>query len=145
MSKYAVVFWSGTGNTEEMANQLASGISAAGAQAEVFDCADFSASEAHNYAGFAFGCPACGDEELDETEFRPCWEECLPHLTETQTPVVLFGSYAWNEGEWMETWEAEAREAGVQVLETIICESSIEEEDTAELLRVGALLARSTS
>ena len=33
MSKIAVVYWSGTGNTEEMANAVADGAKAAGAEA----------------------------------------------------------------------------------------------------------------
>lgn len=34
MSKAAVVYWSGTGNTEEMANQVAAGAKAAGADVQ---------------------------------------------------------------------------------------------------------------
>lgn len=40
MSKIAVVYWSGTGNTEAMANFVAEGAVSAGAEAEVIPCAD---------------------------------------------------------------------------------------------------------
>ena len=36
MSKVAVVYWSGTGNTEMMANEVAAGAKAAGAEVSVF-------------------------------------------------------------------------------------------------------------
>ena len=60
MSKIAVVYWSGTGNTEAMANLVAEGATSAGAEAEVISCADFSADKATGYDAFAFGCPAMG-------------------------------------------------------------------------------------
>ena len=46
MSKIAVVYWSGTGNTEAMANFVAEGATSAGAETEVISCADFSADKA---------------------------------------------------------------------------------------------------
>ena len=42
MSKIAVVYWSGTGNTEAMANEVAEGAKSAGAEAEVFTPDTFS-------------------------------------------------------------------------------------------------------
>ena len=75
MSKIAVVYWSGTGNTEAMANFVAEGTTSAGAEAEVISCADFSADKIAGYDAFAFGCPAMGSEELEYDEFQPMWDE----------------------------------------------------------------------
>ena len=75
MSKIAVVYWSGTGNTEAMANLVAEGAASVGAEAEVIPCADFSADKTTNYDAFAFGCPAMGSEELEYDEFQPGWDE----------------------------------------------------------------------
>ena len=71
MSKAAVVYWSGTGNTEEMANQVAAGAKAAGADVSVFTPADFNADMVAQFDAIAFGCPSMGAEELEETEFAP--------------------------------------------------------------------------
>ena len=57
MSKIAVVYWSGTGNTEAMANFVAEGAASVGAEAEVISCADFPADKAAGYDPFAFGLP----------------------------------------------------------------------------------------
>ena len=62
MSKFAVVYWSGTGNTEQMANAVAEGIAAAGGQAEVFPAADFGPDKVPEYEGLAFGCPSMGSD-----------------------------------------------------------------------------------
>lgn len=75
MSKIAVVYWSGTGNTEAMANLVAEGATSAGAETEVIPCADFSADKAASYDAIAFGCPAMGSEELEYDEFQPMWDE----------------------------------------------------------------------
>lgn len=119
MSKIAVVYWSGTGNTEAMANLVAEGATDAGAEAEVISCADFSADKAAGYDAIAFGCPAMGSEELEYDEFQPMWDEVKETLGDKK--VVLFGSYSWAEGEWMDNWKADADEEGVNVVDSVIC------------------------
>ena len=139
MSKIAVVYWSGTGNTEAMANLVAEGATSAGAETEVIPCADFSADRAADYDALAFGCPAMGDEELEDMEFLPMYDQVEPHLAGHK--VVLFGSYEWNDGEWMELWEKRAEEAGVDVADSVIAYDYPDDEASAECLRVGNLLA----
>ncbi len=139
MSKIAVVYWSGTGNTEAMANFVAEGTTSAGAEAEVIPCADFSAGKATNYDAFAFGCPAMGSEELEYDEFQPMWDEVKEALGDKK--VVLFGSYSWAEGEWMDNWKAEADEAGVNVVDSVICYDAPDDEGEAACRALGAELA----
>ena len=80
MSKVAVVYWSGTGNTEEMANKVAEGAKAAGAEVEVISADDFDGTDISSFDGVAFGCPAMGDEELEDSVFQPVFEACEPKL-----------------------------------------------------------------
>ena len=101
MSKFAVVYWSGTGNTEQMANAVAEGIAAAGGQAEVFTAADFGPDKVPEYEGLAFGCPSMGSEELESDEFEPMFRAVEPSLAGKK--VGLFGSYGWGDGEWWPT------------------------------------------
>ena len=68
MSKVAIVFWSATGNTETMANCIAEG---AGAAAAIVPCAEMDAAKLGEYDVVAFGCPAMGAEQLEESEFEP--------------------------------------------------------------------------
>ena len=117
MSKIAVVYWSGTGNTEAMANFVAEGATDAGAEAEVISCADFSADKAAEYDAFAFGCPAMGSEVLEEMEFQPMFDACKRSLGGKR--VALFGSYGWGDGEWMRSWEKDCGDAGLN----LVCES----------------------
>ena len=103
MSKVAVVYWSGTGNTEAMANAVAEGAKENGAEVSVLTSAEFDSSQVDNYDAIAFGCPAMGAEELEDSEFLPMFEDCEPKLKDKK--IALFGSYGWGNGEWMRTWE----------------------------------------
>ena len=71
MSKVAIVFWSGTGNTEAMADAVAEGARDAGAEVTVFGPSDFDKGMVADFDGIAFGCPAMGAEVLEEMEFEP--------------------------------------------------------------------------
>ena len=112
MSKVAVVYWSGTGNTEAMANAVAEGAKENGAEVSVLTSAEFDSSQVDNYDAIAFGCPAMGAEELEDSEFLPMFEDCEPKLKDKK--IALFGSYGWGNGEWMRTWEESCTSDGAR-------------------------------
>ena len=94
--KTAVVYWSGTGNTEAMAKEVEQGMKDAGAEVEVFEAAAFSGDKMGEYDAVAFGCPSMGDEELEDTEFAPMFDDCKSGLPGKK--IVLFGYYGWGDG-----------------------------------------------
>ena len=89
--KTAVVYWSGTGNTEAMAQAVAEGMTAAGAEAALLTPAEVASDDLNAYAAIAFGCPAMGAEVLEEMEFQPMFDACKHSLGGKR--VALFGSY----------------------------------------------------
>lgn len=133
MSKVAVVYWSQTGNTQMMAEAIA-----AAANTEAIDVADFSADKVAGYDAFAFGCPAMGAEELDP-DFEEVWDDCVSELGDR--PVVLFGSYDWGTGEWMDSWREAAEGAGANVIDAIIANLEPDGEAIEKLTAAGAKLA----
>ena len=139
MSKVAVVFWSGTGNTEAMAELVAAGARDAGAETEVIACADFSSSDLDGYDAFAFGCPAMGAEELESDEFEPMWDDVEPELPGRK--VALFGSYDWADGEWMDLWRERAEAAGVTIADTVIAKDYPDADASDACRALGAALA----
>ncbi len=140
MSKVAVVYFSSTGNTEAMANAVAEGLQAAGAAAELITSDQFDAANVDNYDAIAFGCSAMGAEELEETEFRPMFDACVPKLSGKR--LVLFGSYGWGDGEWMRTWEEECRNAGaVLAAESVIANEMPGDEELEQCRNLGKAVA----
>ena len=122
MSKVAVIYWSGTGNTEAMAKAVLKGARGAGAGAELLTPAEVNADAVGACTGVALGCPAMGSETLEEDEFEPMFQSVKAALKGKK--VALFGSYGWGGGEWMETWERDCRAAGI----SLVCDSVIANE-----------------
>ena len=69
MAKVAIVYWSGSGNTEAMAQAVEEGAKAAGAETTLSFVSDTTASDVAAYDHIILGCPAMGNEELEE---YPC-------------------------------------------------------------------------
>ena len=140
MSKVAIVYWSGTGNTEAMANYVAEGVKKAGGEADLFTSAEFGADKAGEYDRIAFGCPSMGAEQLEESEFQPMFDEVSPVLSGKK--IALFGSYGWGDGEWMRTWQQDVRDAGVPLVSDGVIANEEPDDEAAEACRaLGASLA----
>lgn len=140
MSKVAVVFWSGTGNTEAMAEAVADGARSAGAEVEVFANADFSADLADQFDAIAFGCPSMGVEVLEEDEFEPMFTEVEGSLKDKK--IALFGSFGWGDGEWMRNWEGRCHDDGaVLACESVTCMNDPDDEAIAACKALGEALA----
>lgn len=114
MSKVAVVFWTGTGNTGAMANAVAEGVKSAGAEAALLGPAEFGPDKLAEYDAVAFGCPAMGAEVLEEGEYEPMFAALEGSLSGKK--IALFGSYGWGDGQWMRDWEDRARATGANIV-----------------------------
>ncbi len=139
MSKIAVVYWSATGNTEAMANAVAAGAKDAGNEVDLFTIDAFDASKVSEYNGIAFGCPAMGDEALEEDEFQPAWDALKGKLSGKK--IALFGSYDWGEGDWMRSWEEDAKGTGaILVDDGLICNLTPGADEEESCKKLGAAL-----
>ena len=125
MSKVAVVYWSGTGNTEIMANKVAEGAKAGGAEVEVFEAEGFSADKMDEFDAVAFGCPSMGCESKLQGK-----------------KIALFGSYGWGDGEWMQNWEETCKNDGASLAcDSVICNETPDDEAEANCVNLGKALA----
>ncbi len=139
MSKVAVVFWSGTGNTEAMAESVTAGITAAGGTAETVALSDFTADKIDEYDAVAFGCPSMGAEQLEDTEFEPMFNGIEGKLAGKK--IALFGSYGWGDGEWMRNWEEQCKGLGaVMATDFVICNNEPDDEAKAACEALGKAL-----
>lgn len=140
MHNIAIVYFSGTSNTEIMANAIADGALGAGAEVTVFPADRFSASMMDGFDVIAFGCPAMGDEELEDSVFLPMFEPCRAKLGGKQ--IVLFGSYDWGDGDWLRTWESNCRADGaILVHESLKCNLTPDDEGVSACRALGAEIA----
>ena len=114
MRKIAVNYWSGTGNTQMMAEAVTEGAKGAGADVSLFNVSQISAADAASYEALALGCPAMGGEVLEESEFEPFFTELESKLSGKK--VALFGSYGWGDGQWMRDWQERTALAGADIV-----------------------------
>ena len=141
MKKTAVIYWSGTGNTEAMANAVLEGMKDGGADAVMLTPDRVDASEIDKYDAIAFGCPAMGSEMLEEAEFEPMFSSVKENLIGKS--VSLFGSYGWGGGEWMRVWEESCVDAGITLsCDSVICNESPDSAALASCRDMGRLLAQ---
>lgn len=140
MSKTAIIYWSGTGNTEAMANAIFDGAKEVNADTKLFSVDQITADEAKDYNNLILGCPAMGAEELEEGEFEPFFAELEVNLSSKN--VALFGSYGWGDGEWMREWEKRVTDAGAKLAnESVIVNDSPDEDAVTACNVLGKIVA----
>ena len=139
--KTAVVYWSGTGNTEAMARAVAEGMTAAGAEAVLLTPAEVAPGDLNAYAAIAFGCPAMGAEVLEESEFEPWFSELEGRLSGHQ--VALFGSYGWGDGQWLRDWAERTEGDGAALCgEPLAVHEAPDDDALAQCKALGEALAK---
>ena len=133
----SVVYWSGTGNTQAMAEAVAEGIRDGGADAVLMEVGNADAAALAEEKAFALGCPSMGAEQLEESEMEP-FVEALEPLVSGKT-ILLFGSYGWGDGEWMRDWADRMKNAGAVLIreEGIITNEAPDDEALEECRAAG--------
>ena len=140
MSKIAVVYWSGTGNTEAMAQMVAQGAKEAGAEVDLFTAAEFGEEQMADYDAVAFGCPSMGSEQLEDSEFEPMFNSCEGQLKGKK--IALFGSFGCGDVEWMRYWEEQcASDGAVLAADSVICNEAPDDDAQAACAALGKALA----
>ena len=140
MSKIAIVYWSGTGNTEAMANAVCTGAKRAGADVTLIQASQFDAASVPEWDAIGFGCPSMGSEELEDSEFAPMFDAAEPALNGKR--IALFGSYGWGDGEWMRNWDERCRAAGaVMAADFVITNGEPDADAVAACEALGEALA----
>ena len=112
--KVVIAYYSATGNTQAMAEEIERGATEAGADVTLVNVADTTAEEVAEFDVIALGCASYGDEVLEEYEFQPFYDELEPLLDGKK--VALFGSYDWGQGEWMQDWQDAVQAAGAELI-----------------------------
>ncbi len=140
MSNTAIVYWSGTGHTEAMANAVLEGVEQAGAAATLFTASEFGADQMDAFDAIAFGCPSMGAEQLEDSEFEPMFSACESKLAGKK--IALFGSYGWGDGEWMRNWaELCENDGAVLACDYVICNDEPDDDALEACRALGQALA----
>lgn len=121
MKRILVVYWSSTGNTQDMAGAVAAGAKHAGADVTFLEVNEAKTIDLSAFDGVALGCPSMGNEVLDDDmeQFVGRWDAG----DFGGKPLVLFGSYDWGDGQWMRDWQTRMEGLGARlVVRDLICQ-----------------------
>lgn len=141
MKKIVVIYWSGTGNTEAMAESVAKGARSDDAQVNLINVSDATTDDVIGADAVALGCPSMGSEVLEEGEMEP-FVESLSNKVNNK-PMVLFGSYGWGEGEWMADWGVRMKEYGAMLLaEGLIINETPDDEGHKKCEELGNIMLK---
>ena len=142
MSDICVAYWSGTGNTEAMAQAIGAGITAAGKSADVVPMETISPADLKDQAVWVLGCPAMGAEELEDGTVEPFVSELEGFASGKK--VALFGSYDWGDGEWMRSWVKRAEDDGAVIVggEGLIANEAPSDDDLEKCRELGRALIK---
>ena len=134
-----VIYWSGTGNTEQMAQAVAEGIQSAGQEVEVKAVSEVSVDDAAAYEKLALGCADMGAEQLEEGEFEPFYTELEAKLSGKK--LAIFGSYGWG-GTWLEDWASRIKDGrGELVADVFAILGEPDDDGKAQCQELGKTLA----
>ena len=135
-----IVYYSASGNTEKMANLIAEGITNGGKTAEVINVSNANANIFDNEEIVILGCPAMGDEVLEENEFEPFVEEISSKISGKK--VALFGSYGWGDGQWMRDWQERMESLGCTLIADGLIIQNEPEDNSPECIELGMTIAK---
>ena len=141
MEKIYVIYWSMSGNTQAMAEEIAKGINDSGKEAVVQYVSEASVSELQDAKVFALGCPAMGAEVLEEGEMEPFVSEVEGIAAGKK--IALFGSYGWGDGQWMRDWEERMSGCGAAIINGagLICHETPDDAMISECENLGKQIA----
>ena len=134
-----IIYWSGTGNTERMAELIKDGIVQAGKSVEVINVSDVNVNEVLKDELLILGCPAMGDEVLEESEFDPFIEEISSNISGKK--VALFGSYGWGDGQWMRDFEERMKSYGCTIIDSPLIILEEPEDNDENCISLGKKIA----
>ncbi|MDR1478153.1 MAG: flavodoxin [Planctomycetaceae bacterium] len=138
--RVSVIYWSGTGNTETMAQLIKEGAESTGAEVFLKPVSEASEEDITGVDVSFLGCPSMGDEALEDSEFEP-------YIAKVESLVGgkrlgLFGSYGWGSGLWMENWSERMRGAGAKLVgDSLIVNEAPSGEDIEKCKNFGKLLS----
>lgn len=140
MKKIAVIYWSNMGNVEVLANHIAEGAKKAGAEVDLKLVSEVKPEEITKYDAVALGSPSMDNNRIEQQEMEPFIKE-IRILAPNNMPVVLFGSYGWDNGKFMEDWITRMVDEKFDVKGSIAVKEAPGAEEVKKAEELGKLLA----
>ena len=105
MKKLTIIYWSNGGNVEVLANHIAKGAKDAGADVLVKLVSEATTEDVISADAVAFGSPSMDNNRIEQQEMQPFINK-FKMIPVNNKITGLFGSYGWDDGEFMDKWKS---------------------------------------
>ena len=141
MKKVAIIYWSNAGNVEVLADRIYNGSKEAGAEVNIKLVKDAKVEDVMGADAVAFGSPSMDNNRIEQTEMEPFIKQ-FQLLPINNKPLVLFGSFGWDDGEFMREWKKRMKECGFNLIGEITVKESPSNDEMEKAIELGRLLAK---
>ncbi|KAJ53480.1 flavodoxin short chain [Clostridium tetanomorphum] len=141
MKKVVIVYWSNGGNVEVLANNIGEGAKEEGAEVILKYVQAADVDEIMKADAVAFGSPSMDNNQVEQKEMAPFLKK-FKELPVQKKPLVLFGSYGWDNGEFMEEWEKQMVEYDFKIVGKLVVQEAPDNKQIEKAKELGRLLAK---
>ena len=141
MKKLTIIYWSNNGNVEVLANHIAKGAKDAGAEVLVKLVSDATVEDVTGADIVAFGSPSMDNNRIEQKEMQPFIDN-FKLLPVNNKITGLFGSYGWDDGEFMEKWVEQMKDYEFNVIQTLIINEAPSSQQLVEAEAMGKNLVK---
>lgn len=139
MKKISIIYWSNGGNVEVLANTMADELEQAGVNVCIKHVSDADVSDVIEADAVAFGSPSMDNNRIEQQEMEPFINE-FKLLPINGKKAVLFGSYGWDDGQFIKNWVVRMKDYGFNVLGDLAVKESPTDDDIEEAKKLAKKL-----
>lgn len=141
MKKVSIIYWSNGGNVEVLANTIAESAKMHGAVVTIKHVQDATIEDVTTADAVAFGSPSMDNNRIEQHEMEPFIKE-FKLLPNNNKKVVLFGSYGWDDGQFMKDWVVRMKDYQFDVIANIAVKESPSDEELEIARKFGEELTK---
>ncbi|WP_102400980.1 flavodoxin [Haloimpatiens massiliensis] len=140
MKKMSIIYWSNGGNVEVLANKIKEGAESSNANVNMKLVSEAKIQDVTESDVVAFGSPSMDNNRIEQLEMEPFINE-FKMLPVNGKKVALFGSYGWDNGQFMEDWKEKMKDYGFDVIDTLVVRETPNEQQLNNAYDLGKKLA----
>lgn len=141
MKKVSIIYWSEYGNVELLASNIASGAEKAGAEVLIKRVQEATVEDVTSADAVAFGSPSMDNNQIEQSSMEPFLKQ-FKLLPNDNKPAVLFGSYGWDNGEFMDGFKKTVSDYNFNVIGELTVKETPSEEELKKAEELGKSLAK---
>ncbi|MBX7291094.1 flavodoxin [Clostridium chauvoei] len=141
MKKISIIYWSNGGNVEVIDNAIAESAQRNQAEVTIKHVVDATVEDVTDVDAVAFGSPSMDNNRIEQHEMEPFINQ-FKLIQNNHKKLVLFGSYGWDDGKFMDDWVERMKDYGFDVVGKLAVKESPSDAELLEAARLAEELTK---